>query len=121
MWANLNLLFWLSLFPVTAGWMGENHFALWPVVVYGIVLFLAALAYLLLVIVIKKTEGAHSLVVHAIGNDSKGKISLIFYILGAGLAFVNPWLGASMYVIVACIWFIPDRRIERAIHQTLEE
>ena len=120
-WANLNLLFWLSLFPVTAGWMGENHFALWPVVVYGIVLFLAALAYLLLVIVIKKTEGAHSLIVHAIGGDSKGKLSLVFYLLGAGLAFVNPWLGASMYVIVACIWFIPDRRIERAIHQTLED
>jgi uncharacterized membrane protein len=120
LWANLNLLFWLSLFPVTAGWMGENHFALWPVVAYGVVLFLAAIAYLILVITIKKTEGAHSLVVEAIGNDSKGKISLVFYALGIGLSFVNPWVGGSMYVIVAAIWFIPDRRIERAIHQSLE-
>lgn len=120
LWANLNLLFWLSLFPVTAGWMGENHFTFWPVVAYGVVLFLAAIAYLILVITIKNTEGAHSLVVEAIGNDSKGKISLVFYALGIGLSLVNPWIGCSMYVIVAAIWFIPDTRIERAIHQSLE-
>lgn len=117
LWANLNFLFWLSLFPVGAGWMGENHFALWPVVVYGLVLFLAAVAYTILVIVIKKTDGENSLVVHAIGNDGKGKISLLFYLAGICLSFVMPWLGVIMYTIVACIWFIPDRRIEKAMKQ----
>ncbi|MCX2576296.1 TMEM175 family protein [Pedobacter sandarakinus] len=117
LWANLNFLFWLSLFPVAAGWMGENHFALWPVVVYGVVLFLAAVAYTILVIVLKKTDGEDSIVMHAIGNDSKGKISLTFYVLGVGLSFVVPWLGVLMYTIVACIWFIPDRRIEKAMRE----
>lgn len=115
MWGNLNLLFWLSLFPVTAGWMGENHFALWPVVMYGIILFLAALAYLLLVILIKRTEGSASLVADAIGDDIKGKMSIVFYLLGIGLSFINPWIGAGIYTLVAAVWFIPDKRIERAI------
>lgn len=117
LWANLNFLFWLSLFPVAAGWMGENHFALWPVIVYGLVLFLAALSYTLLVIVIKKTEGERSLVVQAIGNDSKGKISLLFYIAGVGLSFINPWFGVALYFAVACVWFIPDKRIEKAMRE----
>jgi len=117
LWANLNFLFWLSLFPVAAGWMGEHHFALWPVIVYGAVLFLAAVSYTLLVIVIKKTEGQHSLVVNAIGNDAKGKYSLLFYIAGIGLSFINPWIGVALYSTVACIWFIPDRRIEKAMRE----
>lgn len=117
LWANLNFLFWLSLFPVAAGWMGENHFALWPVIMYGVVLFLAAVSYTLLVIVIKKTEGQDSLIVHAIGNDAKGKISLLFYITGVGLSFINPWMGVLLYFLVACIWFIPDKRIEHAMGQ----
>ncbi|PWS27215.1 hypothetical protein DHW03_14565 [Pedobacter yonginense] len=117
LWANLNFLFWLSLFPVAAGWMGENHFALYPVIMYGIVLFLAAVSYTLLVIVIKRTEGKDSLIVHAIGNDAKGKISLLFYLTGVGLSFINPWFGVLMYTLVACIWFIPDKRIEHAMRQ----
>jgi uncharacterized membrane protein len=117
LWANLNFLFWLSLFPVAAGWMGEHHFALWPVIVYGAVLFLAAVSYTLLVIVIKKTEGQHSLVVNAIGNDAKGKYSLLFYIAGIGFSFINPWIGVALYSTVACIWFIPDRRIENAMRE----
>ncbi|WP_316826630.1 TMEM175 family protein [Pedobacter miscanthi] len=117
LWANLNFLFWLSLFPVAAGWMGEHHFALWPVIMYGVVLFLTALSYALLVMVIKKTEGQNSLVVHAIGNDAKGKYSLLFYIAGVGLSFINPWIGVSLYFTVACIWFIPDRRIEKAMRE----
>lgn len=117
LWANLNFLFWLSLFPVAAGWMGEHHFALWPVIMYGIVLFLAAMAYTILVMVIKKTEGQHSLVVHAIGNDAKGKYSLFFYIAGIALSFINPWIGVGLYFTVACIWFIPDRRIENAMRE----
>lgn len=117
LWANLNFLFWLSLFPVAAGWMGEHHFALWPVVVYGAVLLLAAVSYTLLVIVIKRTEGQHSLVVHAIGNDAKGKFSLLFYIGGIALSFINPWIGVVLYVIVACIWLIPDKRIENAMRE----
>ncbi|MNK67571.1 hypothetical protein D3C87_869120 [compost metagenome] len=117
LWANLNFLFWLSLFPVAAGWMGENHFALWPVIVYGSVLFMAAVAYAILVVTIKRTEGQHSLVVHAIGNDAKGKISLLFYVAGIGLSFITPWLGVALYFFVACIWFIPDRRIENAMRE----
>ncbi len=112
LWANLHLLFWLSLFPVTTDWMGENHFALWPVIVYGFVLLMAAVAYAILVICIEKTEGENSLVQEAIGNDYKGKLSILFYLTGMGLCLVNPWLGAFMYFIVACIWFIPDKRIE---------
>lgn len=117
LWANLNFLFWLSLFPVAAGWMGENHFALWPVIVYGIVLLMAAVSYTILVVVIKKAEGENSLVVHAIGNDSKGKISLSFYILGIGLSFISPWFGLALYFIAACVWFIPDSRIEKAMKE----
>jgi uncharacterized membrane protein len=117
LWANLNFLFWLSLFPVGAGWMGENHFALWPVVIYGVILFLAAVAYAILVMVIKKTEGENSLVVHAIGNDSKGKYSLLFYIVGVSFSFVHPWIGLALYFAVACVWFIPDKRIEHAMKQ----
>lgn len=117
LWANLNFLFWLSLFPFAAGWMGENHFALWPVIVYGVVLFLAAVAYTIFVIVIKRTEGHNSLVVQAVGNDFKGKISLLFYIAGVGLSFITPWLGVALYFFVAWIWFIPDKRIENAMRE----
>jgi len=117
LWANLNFLFWLSLFPVATGWMGEHHFALWPVIVYGAGLLLAAISYTILVMVIKRTEGQHSLVVHAIGNDAKGKFSLLFYIAGIGLSFINPWIGIALYIAVACLWFIPDKRIENAMRE----
>ncbi|WP_443937457.1 TMEM175 family protein [Pedobacter sp. MW01-1-1] len=117
LWANLHLLFWLSLFPVTTGWMGEHHFSLWPVIVYGLVLFLAATAYYILVLTIKKTDGENSLVVKAIGNDKKGILSAIIYLLGICLSFVSPWIGVFFYSVVACIWLIPDKRIEHAMHQ----
>jgi len=115
MWANLNLLFWLSLFPVAAGWMGEHHFSLWPVVVYGIVLCLAATAYLILMLMIKNTQGSNSLIVEAIGKDIKGKISVCGYVLGIALSFIVPWLGAALYSAVAAFWFVPDKRIERVM------
>jgi len=115
LWANLNFLFWLSLFPVSTGWMGENHFSLWPVIIYGAVLFMVAVSFTILVIAIKKTEGEGSLVVQAIGTDQKGKVSLLLYLLGIALSFINTWLGVAIYFIVACIWFIPDKRIEKAM------
>ncbi|MGA9649135.1 TMEM175 family protein [Pedobacter sp.] len=115
MWSNLNLLFWLSLFPVATGWMGENHFSLWPVVMYGVILFLAALAYSLLVIAVKRTEGKASVIAEAIGSDIKGKLSVLLYLLGVAASFINPWFGVGIYIIVAGIWFIPDKRIERAM------
>jgi len=117
LWANLHFLFWLSLFPVTAGWMGENHFALWPVIVYGIVLLFAAVSYGILVSVIKKCEGENSLIVWAIGNDVKGKYSLLFYVTGIGLSFVNPFAGIALYFTAACFWLVPDKRIEKAMHE----
>jgi len=115
MWANLNLLFWLSLFPVAAGWMGEHHFSRWPVLVYGVVLCAAAVAYLLLMVMIKKTEGSNSLILDAIGKDIKGRLSVVFYVVGILLSLLNPWVGAAVYALVAAFWFIPDRRIEKVI------
>jgi uncharacterized membrane protein len=115
LWANLHLLFWLSLFPFTTGWMGENHFATWPVVIYGVNLMLAALAYTILVRIIIKVEGKDSVVGKAIGSDFKGNVSLAAYIAAILLAFYNPWISGALFVGVALIWFIPDRRIEKVI------
>ena len=99
--------------PFATGWMGENHFSLWPVVVYGIVLLMCAIAYTLLVFSIIKVHGKNSLFAKAIGKDTKGKVSMALYIIGIPLAFVHSWLALTMYIIVAAIWFIPDRRIEK--------
>jgi len=112
LWANLHLLFWLSLVPFVTGWIGENHFDPIPMAMYGIVLLMAAIAYFLLQTQIIKTQGEHSLLAKAIGNDIKGKMSPILYALGIGSNFVSQWISGSFYILVALIWLIPDKRIE---------
>ena len=113
MWANLNLLFWLSLVPFVTGWMGENHFAAVPTATYGVVLLMAAISYTLLQMSLVKANGRHAILAHAVGNDSKGKISIVFYVLGILLAFVHQAISDVLYAAVALIWFVPDRRIEK--------
>lgn len=115
LWANLFLLFWLSLVPFVTSWMGENHFATWPVVCYGVVLIMCAVAYTILARVLIRHHGEHSLLARALGGDYKGKVSLGIYVTAVALSFFNAWLGFALYVVVACIWFIPDRRIENKI------
>ena len=115
LWANLHLLFWLSLVPFTTGWMGENHFAPVPAAAYGVVLLCSAFAYLVLQQRIIAAEGEHSVLRQAVGGDWKGKLSPLLYIAAIGLGFVSRWLGLGMYVIAALIWVVPDRRIERAV------
>ncbi|MBK6998762.1 MAG: DUF1211 domain-containing protein [Rhodoferax sp.] len=116
LWANLHLLFWLSLLPFVTGWMGENHFTALPTALYGVVLFMAGFAYWLLAQAIIATEGPDSLLAQAIGKDFKGKASIVLYALSSGLAFVNVWVAQAIYVGVALMWLIPDRRIERVVH-----
>lgn len=113
LWANLHLLFWLSLFPFTTAWMGENHFATNTVALYGGVLFMAAVAYYILVRTLLACHDQDSTLVRAIGSDAKGRISIILYALGIAAAFWLPWLGVGFYVGVAVIWLVPDRRIEK--------
>jgi uncharacterized membrane protein len=115
LWANLHLLFWLSLIPFTTAWMGENHRNSWPVAVYGIVLLLAGVAYFILTKVLIRLHGHGSTLATSIGGDRKGKISIAIYAAGISFAFVQPWIGNVCYVIVAVMWLIPDRRIERRI------
>ncbi len=115
LWANLHLLFWLSLFPFVTGWMGENHFAPEPTVLYGCVLFMAAVAYFILQQTIIARHGRQSLLATAVGRDLKGRISPILYALAIGMAFVSTWFSQALYVLVAAVWLIPDRRIERAL------
>ncbi len=117
MWANLHLLFWLSLFPFVTGWMGENHFTAAPTAVYGAVLLLAALAYYILQSVILATEGCDSKLAAALGRDFKGKLSPILYALAIATAFLRPWISGLIYVAVALLWLIPDRRIERVVKE----
>jgi uncharacterized membrane protein len=117
LWANLHLLFWLSLFPITTAWMGENHFAAMPTAVYGAVLLMAAIAYFVLQRVIISRQGPESLLARAIGNDWNGKLSPPLYFSAIPLAFVNPWISCGIYAAVALIWLIPDRRIERVISE----
>ncbi len=112
LWANLHLLFWLSLVPFVTGWMGENHFAPVPTAVYGTVLLGAAMAYTILLRTILAHESPGSRLVEAIGNDRKGQVSLVLYIAAIPLAFVNQWISDAIYVLVALIWLVPDRRIE---------
>jgi uncharacterized membrane protein len=112
-WANLHLLFWLSLFPFATGWMGENHFATLPSALYGVVLLAAAIAYYLLQQTIIAEQGEPSVLRQAVGSDWKGKASPLLYLVGIGLTFVYAWLGLALYVSVALIWLVPDKRIER--------
>jgi uncharacterized membrane protein len=117
MWANLNLLFWLSLFPFATGWMGENHFAALPTAVYGGVQICAAISYTILqTTIVRHHKNENSELKHAIGNDLKGKISILIYLVAIPLAFVNQWISGLLYLAVAVIWLIPDRRIERRVH-----
>ncbi|MEO6243993.1 MAG: TMEM175 family protein [Opitutaceae bacterium] len=113
LWANLHLLFWLSLLPFATGWMGENHFSTWTVVVYGFVLIMAAVAYTILVRVLLAGHGADSHLARAIGSDFKGKFSLACYAAGIAVSFWQSWLSLALYVLVAIIWLVPDRRIEK--------
>jgi len=112
LWANLHLLFWLSLVPFVTGWMGENHFASLPTAVYGAVLLLAAVAYTILQRTILKHQGPDSRLAAALGKDRKGTLSLACYVLAIPLAFVHQWISDGLYVFVALLWLIPDRRIE---------
>ncbi|HKR02703.1 MAG TPA: TMEM175 family protein [Pyrinomonadaceae bacterium] len=115
LWANMHLLFWLSLIPFTTGWMGENHFAPLPTAVYGVVLLAAAIAYYILQSLLISQQGANSTLKNAIGKDIKGKISPLLYLVAIPLAFVNQWISDGIYVFVALMWLIPDRRIESKI------
>jgi len=117
LWANLHLLFWLSLVPFVTSWMGPSHFAAAPVAAYGVVLLLAAIAYAILARVLIRHHGKDSTLARALGSDLKGNISLVLYLAAVGLAFVRPWMACAIYVIVALIWLIPDRRIERAMQE----
>jgi uncharacterized membrane protein len=115
LWANLHLLFWLSLIPFVTGWMGENHFAALPVALYGVVLLAAAIAYFILARVLISVNGSDSTLAIAFGRDRKGKISPLIYAAAIPLAFVKPVIACACYVLVAIIWLIPDRRIERVL------
>ena len=114
MWANLHLLFWLSLVPFVTGWMDENHFAALPTALYGVVLLMAAISYTLLQVSLVVANGKHALLANAVGRDLKGKLSIVCYVAAIPLAFVSQWISDLLYVIVALIWLVPDRRIERA-------
>lgn len=115
LWANLHLLFWLSLLPFASGWLGENHIAAVPTALYGVVLLMAALAYVGLQQAIIACNGRNSTLARAIGRDFAGKVSPLGYLLAIGLAFFRPWLSDLLYAAVAALWFIPDRRIEKEL------
>jgi len=117
LWANLHLLFWLSLFPFTTAWMGENHLAPIPTAIYGFVLLMAAIAYYILQTTIIAKQGRESLLGKAIGDDWKGKLSPVLYLAAIPLAFVSAWIAGALYVFVALLWLIPDPRIEREIEK----
>jgi len=117
LWANLHLLFWMSLFPFATGWMGENHFASGPSVLYGCVLFMAAIAYWILQELIIASEGASSVLKNAVGRDWKGKLSPFFYLSAVIVAFWSHTAAQAIYVVVALMWLVPDRRIENALRQ----
>ncbi len=119
LWANLHLLFWLSLFPFATAWMGENHAATAPTAVYGLVLLMAAIAYYILQCAIIAHEGSNSLLASALGRDWKGKLSPALYLAAIPLAFLSPWIANGLYAFVALLWLIPDRRIERAVRQRI--
>ncbi|MEO8309308.1 MAG: TMEM175 family protein [Pseudomonadota bacterium] len=114
MWANLHLLFWLSLIPFVTGWCSENHFAALPVAMYGVVLLMAALAYFILQARIIRRDGDGSVLRRAVGKDLKGKISLLLYLVAIPSVLLSAWIAVAIYVVVALIWLVPDQRIEKA-------
>lgn len=115
LWANSHLLFWLSLIPFASAWMGENHFSMWPVIMYGFVLMMNSIAYYILAQTLIKIQGKDSTLGKAIGGDKKGIISLLIYIVGILACFINAWIGLALYTFVACVWLVPDRRIEKKL------
>lgn len=117
LWANLHLLFWLSLVPFATGWIGEHHFAAMPMAVYGFILLMAAIAYYILQSLIVKNEGENSMLAKAIGNDLKGKASPFLYIAAIASCWINSWVAGAIYTFVALMWLIPDRRIEKVIDE----
>lgn len=124
LWANLNLLFWLSLIPFATGWMGMYHFSKWPVVGYGIVLIMCAIAYVILAYILASHCGKNSALAEAFGRDWKGKLSLVIYVIAVAAAFYNPRIALALYAVVSLTWFIPDRRIEKQVrhgHQQASE
>jgi uncharacterized membrane protein len=120
LWANLNLLFWLSLFPFTTGWMGENRLAATPTAVYGFVLIMAGIAYYILERAIIAKEGRDSLLARAVGEDWKAKLSFVIYLIAIPLAFLNSWIAAALYAFSALFWLVPDPRIERKLENREE-
>jgi uncharacterized membrane protein len=117
LWANMHLLFWLSLIPFATGWMGENYFARLPTALYGVALLMPAIAYYLLELAIIRHQGVDGALAKAVGHDVKGKVSPFLYLAAIGLAFVLPYLAHAIYVLVALMWLVPDRRIERTIKE----
>jgi uncharacterized membrane protein len=115
LWANLHLLFWLSLIPFVTGWMGENHFAPVPVAMYGAVLLLSAISYFILARTLVRHEGEKSAIARALGGDFKGRISVVIYAIAIPLSFVSRWVAVALYAAVAVMWLVPDRRIERTL------
>jgi len=115
LWANLHLLFWLSLVPFVTGWMSENHFAAVPVALYGVVLLMAGVAYYLLARSLVAQHGKDSALARALGKDVKGMVSMVVYAAAIGLSFWNPWVACALYVAIAVMWFVPDPRIERTM------
>ena len=115
LWANSHLLFWLSLIPAATAWMGDNYLTPLPTAIYGVTLLMPAIAYYLLQRAIMHKQGSKSVLAQALGSDLKGKLSPVLYLTGVGLAFVNPWLSIAIYVLVAAMWLVPDRRIESTL------
>lgn len=120
LWSNIHLLFWLSMVPFATAWMGENHFSKWPVILYGFILMMAGVSYYILAHSLTSIHGKDSVLSTAIGKDKKGIASVVLYIIGIACSFIHPWIGFSFYVIVAIIWFIPDRRIEKKIEHKVD-
>jgi uncharacterized membrane protein len=119
LWANLHLLFWLSLMPFVTGWMGENHFAALPTALYGVVMALAGIAYYILEATIIRSQGADSRLKAAVGGEAKGRISVVLYVAAIPLAFVNALISDAVYVVVALMWLVPDRRIETLFEESM--
>lgn len=115
LWANMHLLFWLSLIPFAAGWMGENHFAKWPVVIYGIVLLMSAIAFTVLFTMLKKIHGQDTVLMKAIGSDKKGVISSVLQAAGVGVAFLSPWSAVAIFACTAAMWLVPNKKIEQLL------
>jgi uncharacterized membrane protein len=119
LWANMHLLFWLSMVPFVTAWMGESHFqSPAAVAMYGVVLLMNAIAYTILMVLLIKHEGSESLLAHALGKDCKGKISIVFYLTAIAAAWINTWISFALYITVAIIWFMPDKRIEKIVAET---